>query len=179
MTKSKIFTALLAVFLLGAGLPAAAQSKSAGEHVDDTVLHTKVKSTIATRGGAGINIEVYKGEVQLAGFVRDPDLKDSLADRTARVGGVQKVYNQIVVVEPDRSAGEVLDDNVLSAKVNAALAEADFSESFSINTEVNRRAVLLSGFVDSDADRDAAVKTVQGVEGVARVIDGINVKSDG
>lgn len=170
--------ALLAALLLAAALPAAAQSKSAGEHVDDTVLHTKVKSTIATRGGAGINIEVYKGAVQLAGFVRDPALKDSLADDAARVGGVQKVYNQIVVVEPDRSAGEVLDDNVLSVKVNAALADADFGESFSINTEVNRGQVLLSGFVDSQEQRDSAVRTVQGVEGVAKVIDGINVKPD-
>ncbi|MEM1412340.1 MAG: BON domain-containing protein [Pseudomonadota bacterium] len=171
-----LFSLGLAALLFSAST--LAQSKSAGEHVDDSWIHTKVKSTLSTKGGAGINVEVHKGEVQLAGFVRDEDLTKSLPDEASRIAGVTKVYNQIIFVEPGRSAGRRLDDSVLAGKVEAAMAGEDFGQSLSVNTEVDRGVVLLSGFLDSEEERDAVVETVRRVEGVERVINGINIKID-
>jgi len=175
--KPLVLTLLSAVFFALA-LPLAAQEKSAGDHVDDTWIHTKVKTKLSTNRGASINIEVYKGEVQLAGFTSDPELKDRLPDLAARVSGVKKVYNQIIVVDPDRSAGERLDDGLLVTKVEATLADSSLGKATAVNTESNRGVVLLSGFIDSEAQRTAILDIVRQVDGVEKVIDGMNLKVD-
>ena len=159
-------------------IPAVAQDKTAGNVVDDTWLHTKVKTVLATNRGASINIEVYKGEVQLAGFTTDPALQKSIPDHASRVSGVKKVYNQIIVVPPGRSAGEALDDGLVVTRVNSALADTSLDEAIKINVESNRGKVLLSGFIDSEAQRQQAIKTAEGVSGVKSVIDGMTLKYD-
>lgn len=171
-------TTALAALLLVSGA-ALAQEKSAGDRVDDTWLHTKVKASLATNQGSSINIEVYKGEVQLAGFTSDPALAKSIPDHAARVQGVKKVYNQIIVVEPDRSAGELLDDGVLTTRVNAALADSELGKALDVNVESNRGTVLLSGFLDNEEQRQEAVEIARRVGGVKKVINGINLKFDG
>lgn len=172
--SARLLTLLAGLAVLAS--PALAQNKSAGDHVDDTWLHTKVKSTLTTKGGAGINIEVYKGQVQLAGYVREEELVKSLPDEASRIAGVVKVYNQIIYVEPGRSAGERLDDGLLATRVEAAMADEDFGSAVDVNTEVDRGVVLLSGFLDSADDRDAVIEVVRRVDGVERVINGINLK---
>lgn len=176
---NRTYPLALAFSLALFALPVAAQEKSAGEHVDDTWIHTKVKSALTVKQGASINIEVYKGEVQLAGFTGDADAKKRLPEAAARVSGVKKVYNQIIVVDSGRTAGEHLDDGVLVTAVEAALADAEpTSFSAKVNTEVNKGRVLLSGFIDSEAERAEILKIAKGVKGVKEIIDGMNVKSD-
>jgi hyperosmotically inducible protein len=168
----------LAALLVFAGA-AMAQDKSAGDRVDDGWLHTKVKANLATNQGASINIEVYKGEVQLAGFTTDPALAETIPDHASRVQGVKKVYNQIIVVEPGRSAGELLDDGVLTTRVNGALADSELGKALDVNVESNRGTVLLSGFLDNEEQRQEAVEIARRVDGVKKVINGINLKFDG
>jgi osmotically-inducible protein OsmY len=108
------------------------KEKTAGDVVDDTWIHTKVKSVLSTNRGASINIEVYKGEVQLAGFTTDPGLRKSLPDHASRVSGVKKVYNQIIVVDSGRSTGEALDDGLVVTRVNGALADTSLDEAIKI-----------------------------------------------
>ena len=174
MIRTLLFTLVLTMTLA-----AQAQDKSAGERVDDGWLHTKVKANLATNQGASINIEVYKGEVQLAGFTTDPELAKSIPDNASRVQGVKKVYNQIIVVEPGRSAGELLDDGVLTSRVNGALADSELGKALDVNVESNRGTVLLSGFLDNEEQRQEAVEIARRVDGVVKVINGINLKSDG
>lgn len=173
----KISIPLLLMLLIAAPL-AAQDSKTVGEHFSDSWIHTKVKSSLATNSGASINIEVYKGEVQLAGFTSTPELAKSLPERAARVSGVKKVYNQIIVVEPGRSAGEVLDDGLLVTSVEGAMANDNLVKALKINTESNRGRVLLSGFVDSDEHRNAVLAIVKNVSGVKEIIDGMNLKNN-
>ncbi len=177
-SRSLVRSLTLAALLVLAG-SAFAQEKSAGERVDDGWLHTKVKANLATNQGASINIEVYKGEVQLAGFTTDPELAKSIPDNAARVEGVKKVYNQIIVVEPGRSAGELLDDGVLTSRVNGALADSELGKALDVNVESNRGTVLLSGFLDNEEQRQEAVEIARRVDGVEKVINGINLKFDG
>ena len=174
----RIRTLFLALALAAGAGTALAQEKTAGDRVDDTWLHTKVKTALATNQGISINIEVYKGEVQLAGFTSDPELQKSIPDHAARVEGVKKVYNQIILVEPGRSAGEVLDDGVLTTRVNGALAESELGKALDVNVESNRGTVLLSGFLDNEEQRQEAVEIARRVDGVEKVINGINLKFD-
>lgn len=148
--------------------------KTAGEHVDDTWIHTKVKSAMVGHGSSGVNVEVYDGVVQLAGFVTGEGNKENLVEAARGVKGVKLVSVKIQVVEGDRTAGRTLDDNTLTARVKTNLVDNGLS---GINVEVNRGNVLLSGFVKSEDNRKKAVDLTKGLSGVNSVIDGMDLRS--
>ena len=64
------------------------------------------------------------------------------------------------------SAGEYVDDSVITTKVKALLAEDDFLKSFQISVETYQGTVQLSGFVDSTQAVDKAGEIVRSVKGV-------------
>ena len=69
-----------------------------GEYVDDTVITTKVKAAILNEPGlksAQINVETFKGTVQLSGFVTTNSEVVRAGDVTRQVKGVQSVKNDI------------------------------------------------------------------------------------
>ncbi|MFN2361126.1 MAG: BON domain-containing protein [Marinobacter sp.] len=92
---------MLAVAMLLALLVGCASTESSsgtGEYIDDTVITTKVKAAIfneTTLESAEINVETYKGVVQLSGFVNSQDDIDT-AEKLARgVKGVKSVSNDM------------------------------------------------------------------------------------
>ena len=167
-----VLTALFSLSLAGSAFA----DKTAGEAVDDTWIHTKVKTALVGHGTSDINIEVWHGAVQLAGFINSETQKRAAVDAAAAVEGVLSVSDQLVVVEPGRSAGRTLDDNVLTGRVKSAVADGDFGRGLDVNVEVNRGRVLLSGFVDSSEVRDKVVEIATETKGVAEVINGMDLK---
>jgi osmotically-inducible protein OsmY len=97
----KIATGLFVASLFAvAGCASTATKEGTGEYVDDTVLTTKVKAGIfnePTLKSMEINVETFKGAVQLSGFVAQPaDI--AKAGAIARgVKGVKSVKNDIRV----------------------------------------------------------------------------------
>lgn len=152
-----------------------ATNKTAGENVDDTWIHTKVKSELVGHGSSNINIEVHKGVVQLAGFVDSTHDRETAEKVAASVVGVQRVSNQLLVQSSARTTGRTLDDGIVAGKVKAGLTENRMTDSSRINVEVRHGVVLLSGFVDSDDERKTAIKVAAGVDGVIDVINGMDV----
>jgi hypothetical protein len=72
--------------------------QSAGEYLDDTVITTRVKSAIVaedTLKVSEINVETYKGVVQLSGFVGSRDDKNTAVRVTKAVKGVESVKDDI------------------------------------------------------------------------------------
>jgi hypothetical protein len=74
------------------------------------------------------------------------------------------------------SAGEYVDDSVITAKVKTKLANDDFLKSFQIGVESRKGIVQLSGFVDSQNALDKAGQIARGVEGVKYVKNDLIVK---
>jgi osmotically-inducible protein OsmY len=95
---SAVFAALAMATVLGCA--SNAKSEGTGEYIDDTVITTKVKSAILeepTLKSAEINVETFKGIVQLSGFVANP-ANTGTATRVAQgVAGVKSVKNDIRV----------------------------------------------------------------------------------
>jgi len=83
---------------LALGCASTAKQEGTGEYVDDTVITTKVKTAIfnePTLKSAEINVETFKGIVQLSGFVSSA-ANETLAVQVARnVGGVKSVKNDM------------------------------------------------------------------------------------
>jgi hyperosmotically inducible protein len=99
MKTSYISAALVAFALAGAaGCASTPTTESTGEYVDDTMITTKVKSAIFDEPSlkvAEINVETFKGVVQLSGFVASPAAATKAVEVTRAVGGVKSVKNDI------------------------------------------------------------------------------------
>ena len=94
------FIVILMVSLLGCA--STATKEGTGEYIDDSVITAKVKAAIfgdESLKSAEINVETFKGVVQLSGFVKSPaDI--ARAEKVARtVKGVTSVKNDMRVKE--------------------------------------------------------------------------------
>lgn len=89
----------LAVTLLTAvGCASTAKQEGTGEYVDDSVITGKVKAAILnepTLKSAEINVETFKGAVQLSGFVSSQAAVNKAVEVTRHVGGVTSVKNDM------------------------------------------------------------------------------------
>jgi len=74
------------------------------------------------------------------------------------------------------SAGDFVDDSVITTKVKALLAEDDFLKSFKISVETRKGIVQLSGFVDSQDAVNKAGQIAMSVKGVKSVTNSLTVK---
>jgi len=74
------------------------------------------------------------------------------------------------------SAGEYIDDSIITTKVMSLLASDDFLKSFQINVESFKGVVQLSGFVNSQKAIDKAVEIAKSVKGVTSVKNSLVVK---
>lgn len=75
--------------------------RSAGEFSADAALNAKVKTAIAKDAGLGsasaINVNTYRGVVQLSGFVDSQDKIKRAGEVARSVEGVQRVENGVKV----------------------------------------------------------------------------------
>lgn len=93
---SALFLAFTLVFVVGCA--STATQEGTGEYVDDSVITTKVKAAIfnePTLKVAEINVETFKGIVQLSGFVSSPVAANKAVSLAREVKGVKSVKNDM------------------------------------------------------------------------------------
>ncbi|NMM36961.1 MAG: BON domain-containing protein [Glaciimonas sp.] len=97
----RIPTYLLAFTLVAlAGCASTAKQEGTGEYVDDAVITTKVKAAIfnePTLKSTEVNVETFKGIVQLGGFVSSQAAINMAAEIARGVKGVKSVKNDMRV----------------------------------------------------------------------------------
>ena len=98
ITRKLATLAGIAFVAMALGCASTAKQEGSGEYVDDTVITGKVKAAIFNEPSlksAEINVETFKGIVQLSGFVADPS-SFGIAMRVAQgVEGVKSVKNDM------------------------------------------------------------------------------------
>jgi hypothetical protein len=90
----------LLLIVTAVGCASTAKQEGTGEYVDDTVITTKVKAAILnepTLKSAEINVETFKGIVQLSGFVSSAAAEKTAVAVTSKVGGVKSVKDDMRV----------------------------------------------------------------------------------
>jgi osmotically-inducible protein OsmY len=100
MHPIKTLVTLCATLLLMVTLGCASTSthEGTGQYVDDSVITAKVKAAILHEPGlkvAEINVETFKGIVQLSGFVSSQADMDKAVEIARGVGGVKSVTNKM------------------------------------------------------------------------------------
>jgi hyperosmotically inducible protein len=182
MNKTLVALIASSAVLSMAACSATRTQRAPGEQIDDAALLTSVKSALVSNNvtdAGDINVDVNRGVVKLAGFVDNAEQKSKAAEVAHNVGGVKSVQNDIAVKQGSggESAGEYIDDSVLTAKVKAALIESPDTKAHQINVETNQGVVQLSGFVDNAAAKTAATSVAKSVNGVKDVKNELSVKS--
>lgn len=180
MAKSILKSGIAVLALAALAACAATRTQqSTGEHIDDALITTKVKAALidepATKA-RHIEVDTFRGTVQLSGFVDSADEKAAATRVAHSVSGVQNVRNNLSVGHTDRSAGEVIDDSVVTTKVKAALVAEPTTKARDITVVTREGIVQLSGFVDSAAERATAAEVAQGVAGVKEVRNNLQIK---
>lgn len=98
MKRSNWILASLVAIALIAGCASTYEREGTGEYVDDAVITTKTKAAIfnePTLKSAEINVETFKGVVQLSGFVGAQSSIDKAVQVARGVAGVTSVRNDM------------------------------------------------------------------------------------
>ena len=100
MQFTKSIASLLAItaLTLVVGCGATAQKEGTGEYIDDAVITTKIKAALLQEPALKsmeINVETFKGRVQLSGFVTSPSNAATAVTLARSVTGVQAVKDDI------------------------------------------------------------------------------------
>ena len=74
------------------------------------------------------------------------------------------------------SLGNDIDDTVVTARVKSALMADPLINSYDFKIETRKGDVLLSGFVDNQAQLDQAVRTTRMIEGVKSIQNNVALK---
>lgn len=89
---------VVTAFLVAVGCASTQEQEGMGEYMDDSVITGKVKAAILndpSLSSAEINVETYKGEVQLSGFVNSNADIDKAIEVARAVSGVNSVKNDM------------------------------------------------------------------------------------
>jgi osmotically-inducible protein OsmY len=90
---------LAATLVTAVGCASTATQEGTGEYVDDVVITSKVKAAIlgetSLKTATEINVETFKGVVQLSGFASSAAAANKAVELARTVAGVRSVKNDI------------------------------------------------------------------------------------
>jgi hyperosmotically inducible protein len=162
------------------------QIEVAGPTIDDTTLRNKLAEKLAydrigysTNAFNAFTIGVQNGTVTLGGTAYGPSDKDSALSLVENYPGVKDVVDNIEVapVSP-------MDDRIRLAEARAIYGSPQLNKyaidpAKPIRITVVNGNVTLSGVVDTQADKDVANIKANGVPGVFKVVNNLEVASEG
>lgn len=137
-----------------------------------------------------VRVDIQGDCAILKGYV-DSDLSKSLAEQLAlSVKGIDQVINKLVVapeqwsqdyqeVQVDNAGQHRLSNVTISNKVRSQLLANRVTSGMEIDVETHNRVVTVSGAVNSEAEKVLTYWIVRNTQGVKRVIDKLDVLSDG
>lgn len=102
MRFAQRFTTILSAVMIAALVACAptATREGTGEYIDDTLITGKVKAALAADPdvkATEINVETFKGNVQLSGFVNSSENVQKAVELARKVQGVKSVKNDMRV----------------------------------------------------------------------------------
>ncbi|HTR43032.1 MAG TPA: BON domain-containing protein [Pseudomonadales bacterium] len=105
--KNRILSVALCLGLLTTGAVGSftgcagnANERSTGQYIDDKTMQHQVRDALSDNAEYkfdNVNVDVYRGQVQLSGFVQNSDQKSKAKDIAKSVQGVKDVENNISI----------------------------------------------------------------------------------
>lgn len=173
------FTLALTGVLLVGLVTGCATNRSAGEQVDDGWITTKITSKLTSDPQVNpfkIDVDTTDGVVTLRGKVKKASVRQEAEDLARNTRGVKRVINEIEVVEPGDTEGDVVSDSWITTKIKSKLTADPQLNPFNIDVDTSGGVVTLSGKVKNDANRQEAEKLARDTRGVRRVVNELTIR---
>jgi len=135
----------------------------------------KVRLLAANLSAFDVNVDTRGGVVTLFGTVESEAEKREAEAQVRRVEGVTSVRNELQVVAPARKEAVARADEEIQETVSKRLAGRDELSDADIDVQVENGVVRLTGAVESQSDRLAALTTARTSDGVRSVIGDLRV----
>ncbi len=168
--------------ILGGGAAvglAAAQERTIGAAIDDTVLQARVKDAMLQKSNVFLRVgtEVLEGRVLLTGSVQNPEDRVEAVRLTWSVPGVREVLNEIQVAERGGIAANFADARITSTLRVQLMGDRNVRDiNYSIDT-VNG-VVYLMGIAQDQAEMDRVVGYARNISGVKQVVNHAVLRDD-
>ncbi len=159
------------------GYTSARDERSIGTMVDDSLISGKVTTRLISDEfvkSRHIDVDVLNGVVFLIGVVESESQKRMAADIARGVDGVRGVENQLHIGKT--SAGQVVDDTVLTSKIRTKLIQASDVKSTNIDIDTNNNVITLTGIVESYEEKNKVLHITRKVVGNRKIVDNLSVK---
>lgn len=168
--------------ILGGGAAvglAAAQERTIGAAIDDTVLQARVKDAMLQKSNVFLRVgtEVLEGRVLLTGSVQNPEDRVEAVRLTWSVPGVREVLNEIQVAERGGIAANFADARITSTLRVQLMGDRNVRDiNYSIDT-VNG-VVYLMGIAQDQAEMDRVIGYARNISGVKQVVNHAVLRDD-
>jgi len=157
---------------------------SAGCLIDNRSTGVRAGETVAEKTGRAAETVAEKTERAAETTAQKTERTAETATETTRTSAQQaaeraKAAAATVAQKTERAAETVAAktaDSVITTKVKADIFKEPDLKAMAIHVETEKGVVMLSGFVDSKADADKAMRVARSVEGVTDVQSAIKVK---
>jgi len=161
---------------------------TAGDHIDDAILHFEAKARLLDKLGwaaIGIDVDSMDGRIVLTGEVPVRADRELAEEIVTSVEGVERVENRLAL-EGESTAGapatarvaprvaeaeHEVRDALLEARLKARLLEEIGRNALDIEVEAADGVVTLRGELDNEAHEQIALEAASRTEGVKRVIN--------
>lgn len=170
MTRSPLIIAFLALTFALAGCG----NRSVGNKIDDQFIAPEVSSNVArahidlSSPTSRIVVTSYNGIVLLAGQTPRSDLK-AMAEQAARkVNNVNKVHNELQVMQPTSLLARS-NDSLLTSRIKTQMLADSSVPGSRIKVITENGVVFMLGLV-SRVEATQATNLVQSVSGVQKVV---------
>ncbi len=171
LTLAGALSACVPVVVAGAGAAAMVGSdrRTTGTYTDDQTFEVKLGAQIAEKvPAAHVNVSSFNRALLLTGEAPDEAARAQIDFLARALPGVRKVYNYVVVA-PNSTLGNRLNDSGLGAKVRARLLQGKNFSSNHIKVVTERGEVYLLGMV-SEAEGLEAAQLASETAGVLKVV---------
>jgi len=155
-------------------------TSSVGTEMDDSVISARVREALLASDDVksfAIKVKTDHGQVVLSGFVNNQNQIDLSMKIAKETKGVKDVSNELSIKDNTTSKNDKMGDDWVTSAVKTALLNDSVLKSFDISVVTRHGEVMLSGFVDNQAQSQHAIDVAQGVEGVNSVQNHTTVKS--
>ncbi len=161
---------------------AAAEDRSSGDIAKDLDIKAKITAKIIDKMGSdvvSVSTDVYEQDVMLTGSVEKAEQKTQAGNLAASVEGVQKIYNDVLVVKDiDKKKGAAenyVDDSVIEGKINALLLDAKGVNVTNFRWRAVGGNVFLFGRALSKNELTKSIAIVKSIKGVLSVKSRVKV----
>lgn len=161
------------------GCAATPHHESTGEYFDDATVTSKVRADLIEdplTKARDISVTTDHGIVQLSGFVDSKEQRDEAVRIAKAVSGVRSVQDELHMKADSEGVATADDDGAITRRVKDALDANPATNTHDIKVRTSNGVVELSGFIDSDDQRDMAATIAKSVQGVRSVANGLQLK---